>query len=33
MVPMSAHLPHLEEPDRFREVVEGFLGRVEGGAA
>ena len=29
----SAHLPHLEEPERFREVVEGFLGRVEGGAA
>jgi len=29
----SAHLPHFEEPERFREVVEGFLGRVEGGAA
>lgn len=29
----SAHLPHLEEPERFREVVEGFLDRVEGGAA
>ena len=25
----SAHLPHLEEPQRFREVVEGFLERVE----
>ncbi len=29
----SAHLPHLEEPDRFRAVVEGFLDRVEAGAA
>ena len=29
----SAHLPHLEEPQRFREVVEGFLERVERGAA
>jgi pimeloyl-ACP methyl ester carboxylesterase len=28
----SAHLPHLEEPERFREVVEGFLDRVEGSA-
>jgi proline-specific peptidase len=28
----SAHLPHLEEPERFREVVEGFLERVEGDA-
>jgi L-proline amide hydrolase len=28
----SAHLPHLEEPERFREVVEGFLQRVEGSA-
>ena len=28
----SAHLPHLEEPERFREVVEGFLDRVERGA-
>jgi len=29
----SAHLPHLEEPERFREVVEAFLDGVEGGAA
>ena len=29
----SAHLPHLEEPQCFREVVEGFLDRVERGAA
>jgi proline-specific peptidase len=28
----SAHLPHLEEPERFREVVEGFLERAEGSA-
>jgi hypothetical protein len=28
----SAHLPHLEEPKRFHEVVEGFLERVERGA-
>ncbi|MEI6452404.1 MAG: alpha/beta hydrolase, partial [Actinomycetes bacterium] len=28
----SAHLPHLEEPERFREVVEAFLERVERGA-
>jgi len=28
----SAHLPHLEEPERFREVVEAFLARVEGTA-
>jgi proline-specific peptidase len=26
----SAHLPHLEEAERFREVVEGFLERAEG---
>jgi proline-specific peptidase len=25
----SAHLPHLEETERFLEVLEGFLGRVE----
>ena len=29
----SAHVPHLEEPERFREVVEAFLERVERGAA
>lgn len=29
----SAHVPHLEEPQRFREVVEAFLDRVEQGAA
>ena len=29
----SAHLPHLEEPERFREVVEAFLDRVERGPA
>ena len=29
----SAHVPHLEEPERFREVVEAFLDRVERGAA
>jgi L-proline amide hydrolase len=23
----SSHLPHLEEPERFREVVDGFLSR------
>jgi L-proline amide hydrolase len=25
----SAHVPHLEETDRFLQVVEGFLDRVE----
>jgi pimeloyl-ACP methyl ester carboxylesterase len=25
----SAHVPHLEEPERFREVVAEFLHRVE----
>jgi proline-specific peptidase len=25
----SAHLPHAEEPERFLEVLEGFLSRVE----
>ena len=25
----SAHVPHLEETERFLEVLEGFLGRVE----
>lgn len=28
----SSHMPHLEEPERFMEVVERFLGRVEEGA-
>lgn len=27
----SANVPHLEEPQRFLEVLDGFLGRVEGG--
>jgi L-proline amide hydrolase len=26
----SSHMPHLEEPERFLEVVSGFLERVEG---
>jgi L-proline amide hydrolase len=26
----SSHMPHLEEPERFRSVVEAFLQRVEG---
>ena len=26
----SAHMPYLEEPERYREVVGGFLDRVEG---
>jgi L-proline amide hydrolase len=25
----SSHMPHLEEPERFREAVDGFLARVE----
>jgi L-proline amide hydrolase len=25
----SSHMPHIEEPERFREVVEGFLERTE----
>ncbi len=25
----SSHMPHLEEPERFRETVEAFLGRAE----
>ena len=29
----SSHLPHLEEPERFREVVEAFLACVERGVA
>jgi proline iminopeptidase len=28
----SSHVPHLEEPERFREVVREFLQRVEQGA-
>jgi proline-specific peptidase len=27
----SANMPHLEEPERFLEVLDGFLARVEGG--
>lgn len=26
----SAHVPHLEEPQRYLEVLDGFLGKVEG---
>jgi L-proline amide hydrolase len=25
----SSHMPHIEEPERFREVVQGFLERTE----
>jgi pimeloyl-ACP methyl ester carboxylesterase len=25
----SAHVPHLEEPQRYLEVLDGFLERVE----
>jgi L-proline amide hydrolase len=25
----SSHMPHIEEPERFREVVEAFLAGVE----
>lgn len=28
----SAHLPHLEETQRFLEVLDGFLGKVEAGS-
>jgi L-proline amide hydrolase len=28
----SAHLAMVEEPDRYREVLESFLGRVEAAA-
>jgi proline-specific peptidase len=26
----SAHVPHLEEPQRYLEVLDGFLGKIEG---
>jgi hypothetical protein len=29
----SAHLAMVEEPDRYREVLESFLGRVEAAAS
>lgn len=29
----SAHVPHLEEPQRCLEVLDGFLGKIEGEAA
>lgn len=29
----SAHLAMAEEPDRYRHVLESFLGRVEAGPA
>lgn len=29
----SAHVPHLEEPQRYLEVLDGFLGKVEGEAS
>lgn len=29
----SAHVPHLEEPQRYLEVLDGFIGKIEGEAA
>ena len=28
----SSHMPHAEEPERFRQVLEDFLGRIERGS-
>jgi L-proline amide hydrolase len=27
----SSHMPHAEEPDRYMQVLDGFLSRVEAG--
>ena len=31
MFPQSSHLAMAEEPDRYRQVLGSFLGRVEAG--